>query len=390
MLGASALWWTLALAARAAGVALPWAVPPPVAHGVVFAFGFMPLFIVGFLFTAGPRWLGVAEPPCRRLLAPVLMMAAGWLVAWPGFHLWSPAAGLGIALVAAGWIAVQHRWWQLLRASRTPDRLHAHAVAAAGAVGVLALLAGAAAVAFAQHALARAAVLLGLWGFLAPTFVTVSHRVLPYFGASAWPALDAWRPNWLLAAMWLALGVSAAGAAAEALWQPWPAAARLALLAVQAASALLLLRLAWRWSRVQSLRLRMLAMLHGGFAWLGLALALAATSQARVLAWGETATLGLAPLHALAMGYLGATLIAMVTRVVATHSGRAQAADDTAWVLYWLVQAAVLARVGAALWPAAGTPLTLLAAAAWLCGCGGWALRYGSWLGRPRADGRPG
>ena len=390
MLGASALWWALALAARAAGLALPWAVPPAAAHGLVFAFGFMPLFIVGFLFPAGPRWLGVAEPSCRSLLPPVLTMAAGWAVALPGFHLWAVAAGLGLALVAAGWIAIQRRWWQLLRASRAADRLHAHAIAAAGAVGVLAMLAGAAGVAFARHDLARAAALLGLWGFLAPTFATVSHRVIPYFGASAWPALDAWRPNWLLAAMWFALGMSAAGAAAEALWRPLPAAARLALLVVQAPAALLLLWLAWRWAQVQNLRLRMLAMLHGGFVWLGLALALAALSQARVLGWGDAATLGLAPLHALAMGYLGTTLIAMVTRVVATHSGRAQAADDTAWALYWLVQAAVLLRVGAALWPAAGTPLTLLAAATWLCGCGGWALRYGSWLGRPRADGRPG
>jgi uncharacterized protein involved in response to NO len=28
--------------------------------------------------------------------------------------------------------------------------------------------------------------------------------------------------------------------------------------------------------------------------------------------------------------------------------------------------------------------------AAWALGCIGWALRYGNWLGRPRADGRPG
>jgi len=38
--------------------------------------------------------------------------------------------------------------------------------------------------------------------------------------------------------------------------------------------------------------------------------------------------LGLAPMHALSMGYLGATLIAMITRVAAGHSGRPLAADD--------------------------------------------------------------
>jgi len=389
-LGLSALWWAAALWARQAGIALPWAVPPAAAHGLCFAFAFMPLFIVGFLFTAGPRWLGLREVPCRQLLRPLLAMLAGWAIALPGFHLGSALAGFGLALVAAGWIAIQRRWWQLLRASRTTDQLHPRLVAAAGAVGALAMLAGAAGLAFAQPDLARAAAQLGLWGFLAPIFATVSHRLIPFYGASAWPRLDARHPQWLLATMLAALAASAAGAVAETLWWPLPAAARWLLLALQAPMALLLLWLAWHWSRVQSLRIRMLAMLHGGFVWLGLALALAALSQARVLWLGEPAALGLAPLHALSMGYLGVTLIAMVTRVVAAHSGRARAIDDRAWTLYLLVQCAVLLRVGAALWPAAGTALSLSAVTAWLAGCGGWALRYGTWLGRPRVDGRPG
>lgn len=389
-MGLTALWWAVALWAGQAGVVLPWAVPPAVAHGLCFAFAFMPLFIAGFLFTAGPRWLGLPPVPCRRLQGPVIVMLTGWALALPGFHLWAPLAATGLGLVAAGWIAVQRRWWQLLRASRVPDRLHPRLVAGAGIIGALAMLGAAAGVAFAQADLARAAAQLGLWGFLAPTFATVTHRVIPFFGASAWPALDAWRPQWLLATMLGVLLPTAAGTVAETLWWPLPAAARLLLLALQAPAALLLLWLAWRWSRVQSLRIRMLAMLHGGFVWLGLALALAALSQARVLWLGEAATLGLAPLHALSMGYLGATLIAMVTRVVAAHSGRTPAADDRAWALYLCVQGAVLLRVSAALWPSASVPLTLSAATAWVAGCGGWALRYGDWLGRSRADGRPG
>jgi uncharacterized protein involved in response to NO len=389
-MGLSALWWAVALWARQAGIALAWAVPPAVAHGLCFAFAFMPLFIVGFLFTAGPRWLAVPALPCRLLLRPVLALAAGWAVALVGFHIAAPVASGGIAVAAGGWIAIQRRWWQLLRASRVRNRRHAHIIAAAGAIGALAMVAGAAGVALARPEIARAAARLGLWGFLAPIFATVSHRIVPFFGVEHWPALDARQPHWLLDAMLATLAVSAAGAVAEALAWPLPAAARLLLFALQAGGAMLLLRLAWRWAIVQNLRIRMLAMLHGGFVWLGLALALAALSQARVLWLGETATLGLAPLHALAMGYLGATLIAMVTRVVAAHSGHALAADDLAWALYLMVQGAVLLRVGAALWPAAGTLPSLLAATAWAAACGGWALRYGSWLGRPRADGRPG
>jgi uncharacterized protein involved in response to NO len=171
---------------------------------------------------------------------------------------------------------------------------------------------------------------------------------------------------------------------------PLPAAAHALLLAVQAPAAMLVLWLALRWGLVQSLGVRLLAMLHGGFVWLGLALALSALSHARVLWLGDAASLGLAPLHALTMGFLGATLIAMITRVAAGHSGRPLAADDLAWGLYLALQTAVLLRVAGALWPAAGVALTLLAALAWTLACCGWALRYGAWLGRPRADGRPG
>jgi uncharacterized protein involved in response to NO len=390
LLAASGLWWALVLGARYAGVVLPFAVPALVAHGLLMGLSFMPLFIVGFLFTAGPKWLGLPDVPGSSLVRPVLMLAGGWLLALPGFHLWAPLAGLGMAVAAVGWLMLMWRFVRLLRASPAPDKLHATAVAVAGGVGLLAMAAGAGAVATGDVALARAAAQLALWGFVAPTFTIVSHRMLPFFTSSALPFLDAWRPNWLLAAMGGALAATAVGATAEALTGPLGTAAHAALLAVQAPAAALVLWLALRWGLLHSLRIRLLAMLHGGFVWLGVALALSALSHARVLWAGDGASLGLAPLHALTMGYLGATLIAMITRVAAGHSGRPLAADNLAFGLYLLLQTAALLRVTAALWPAAMVPLTLVAATAWALACVGWALRYGNWMGRPRTDGRPG
>jgi len=255
-------------------------------------------------------------------------------------------------------------------------------------VGALALWAAAVSLAAGHVTGTRVATQLALWGCLAPIFATVSHRMIPFFTASALPVLDAWRPNWLLWVMLAVLACSGAGAMAELLWWPLPAAWRWAQVAVEAPAAALMLWLAVRWGLVQSLKIRLLAMLHGGFVWLGLALALAALSHGLMAAGGEG--LGLAPQHALGMGYLGTTLIAMITRVAAGHSGRPLAADDLAWALYWTLQAATLLRLGAALWPLAYTPLILLAAAAWAGATTGWAWRYGGWLGRPRADGRPG
>ena len=388
MLALSALWWALVLAARQGGVLLPWALPPPVAHGLFMTMGFMPLFIVGFLFTAGPKWLGRPEVAASTLATPVALMLAGWTLALAGFHLQAVLAGLGVALVAGGWSSLVLRFIGLIRRSRVPDRLHAKAIAATGSVGALALWGAALGLLLGDITTVRVATQMALWGCLAPTFAAVSHRMIPFFTASALPALDSWRPNGLLGVMLVVLGASAAGAVADLLWWPLPPALRWAQVAVEAPAAALLLWLALRWGLVQSLKIRLLAMLHGGFVWLGLALALAALSHA-LQALGH-AGLGLAPTHALAMGYLGATLIAMITRVAAGHSGRPLAADNVAWALYWGLQAGAVLRVGAALWPAADVPLVLAAVAAWAVAATGWAWRYGGWLGRPRADGRPG
>jgi uncharacterized protein involved in response to NO len=391
LLATTGLWWCLVLVARYAAWPLPWAVPAPVAHGLVMALSFMPLFIVGFLFTAGPKWLALPDVPASSLLRPVLALSLGWGAALLGFHLSAALSALGIAAAAWAWAGLMARFWRLVRASPARDRLHAGAVAIAGLVGALAMAAAALAVALGQVPLARAAAQLALWGFLAPTFAIVSHRMLPFFTAGVLPWLEAWRPNGLLAAMLAALGVTAVGAMLDALGPvALSPALHLMLLAVQLPAAGLVLWLALRWGLLHSLRTRLLAMLHLGFVWLGVSLGLAALSHGRVLWMGEQASLGLAPLHALTMGFLGGTLIAMTTRVAAGHSGRALAADNLAWGLYLLLQTGAVLRVVAALWPAMGVVLTVAAALAWAAACTGWALRYGNWLGRPRVDGRPG
>ena len=390
LLATSAVWWALVLASPYAGITVTWAVPPPAAHGLLMSLGFMPLFIVGFLFTAGPRWLALPDVSATTLRMPVLAMVAGWAVALAGFHMASAVAAVGVTMVALGWSALALRFVRLLRTSRAPDKLHATMVAVACGVGALALWAAAAALALGDITVLRGATQLALWGFLAPVFATVSHRMIPFFTASALPALDAWRPNALLWVMLAVLWLQLPFALAELAWWPLPAAARWLQVAIDAPAAALMLWLAWRWGLVQSLRIRLLAMLHAGFLWLGIALALAAVSHALMAASGGAQSLGLAPMHALTMGYLGGTLIAMITRVAAGHSGRALVADDLAWGLYWAFQSAAVLRVAAGLWPALATPLTLASIAAWTMAALGWAWRYGGWLGRPRADGRPG
>jgi uncharacterized protein involved in response to NO len=214
--------------------------------------------------------------------------------------------------------------------------------------------------------------------------------MIPFFGASAVPFLDAWRPMWLLWLMLCMFWMEAVLSAADLWWRPLSITLRWCQVALELPYALLLLWLALRWGLVQSLKIRLIAMLHGGFAWLAISFALHAVSHALMALTNGELSLGLAPLHAMTMGYLGATMFAMTTRLSSGHGGRPVAAYNPAWTLYWMLQMAVLLRVVAAIWPAASTPLTLLSISAWTAATAGWAIRYGRWFGRPRLDGRPG
>ena len=145
-------------------------------------------------------------------------------------------------------------------------------------------------------AVLRAATQVALWGFVATVFVAVSHRMIPFFSASALPALDAWRPMWLLWTMVAALWGEAFAAVAALGWGPLPFWLRGMQAAIELPVTVLLLWLALRWGVVQSLKIRMLAMLHAGFLWLGLAYALSALSHALMATTGGELSLGLAPI----------------------------------------------------------------------------------------------
>lgn len=391
MLAASASWWcALMLLRHGLHVTAPWAVSPGLAHGLVFGFGFMPPFFSGFLFTAGPKWMGLPPVSARVLLPAVAAWLAGWGVFLVGVHHAVLLVAIGLTLAAGSWFDVVRRFGALQRVSRAPDRTHVRTVLWAGVIGVFAMPACAAALLAGREDLARAALQLGLWGFVAPIFVTVTHRMVPFFGAAALPLLDAWRPRWLL---WSLIGICLLQwpfALVESLDWSWPAWLRALQIVVESASAMLLLGLALRWFRLQGRKLRLIAMLHTGFVWFGLGFALAAVSHALLWASAGTLSLGLAAQHAFAMGFLGSTWLAMATRVSSGQGGRTLAADDLAWALFLVLQAAVLLRVCAALWPDAAWALLMAASLAWLIAGGGWALRYGLWFGRPRVDGRPG
>jgi uncharacterized protein involved in response to NO len=73
---------------------------------------------------------------------------------------------------------------------------------------------------------------------------------------------------------------------------------------------------------------------HFAFAWLAVALALAALADVAAAARRTPGLIGRAPLHALGLGFFGGMLMAMVTRVTLGHSGRPLVLDALTWRLF--------------------------------------------------------
>lgn len=384
----ASLWWLAQLWARALGAPLALAVPPSWLHGWTMANGFLPFFMFGFLFTAGPKWLKVVPPETRALMPSGALAFAGLLLALAGAHASTTWVAAGALAMAAGWAVLLWRFFRLVRASRLDDQVHARLVLAFFSLGALAHPAFAWGAAQLSAAWVHTAEMLSIWLFIAPVYVTVAHRLIPFFTASVVPFLDAWRPLWLLAAfVSIVIGHGLLPVAGVLL----PSRSIQTLrLAVDVAGAALLFFVAWRWGVVQSLRNRLLAMLHLGFFWLGIAFALYAWNQAVALLDASAASIGLAPLHALTMGFFGSVLLAMVTRVTAGHGGRTLAADRLTWVLFWVLQIAVLARVLVDAAPAQGVWLAPAAIALWCVVFVTWAARSLPIYLKPRIDGRPG
>jgi len=349
--------------------------PPAWWHAVVMVAGVLGFFIFGFILTAGPRWQGHGDLPPRHYLPAVALLASGGLCLW--FALcWPIILGAGLVLLAVGFGAVALILTVLACHPAAERRYIVLAAVAvwAGATGLMAVLGF---VLGAGAEVARAGIGLLLWGFLLPMFLTITHRMLPFFSSSVLPGYAVYRPLWALHVLLIA---SLAHGLLELFelgtWR-W---------LVDLPAAVVALHLSWRWWDARVTGQRMLLVLHIAFAWAGLAFLL---FSGQSLWWTtQPGLFGLAPVHALVLGYFSAMLVGMASRVVLGHSGQRVAPDDAMWRAFWLMQAAALLRVGSDL---LALPVMLWAASLlWLAAFALWAVRYAPILWRPRSDGRPG
>ena len=358
-------WWLLALPGQISDASLPSAAM----HGWLVLYGLFPFFIFGFLLTAVPNWLNARAIARSEYLPAALLMSLGAVL----FYV--PVTGVKtLALLAhlAGWLWALWPLLRRLRESEAKDKTHPWLTWWAtllGAVGALAMLLGQ----------TEMAMILGLWAFLTPLFLTVCHRMLPWFTSRVIANYVVIRPLSPLVAM-LAACLAHAGLEMAVLphWT-WLVDLPLALMTLWFIS---------RWGIARSFSVRLLAMLHIAFVWAAVAFVLyGVNSLALWFEWSWSA--GRAPLHALGMGFFGAMLLGMASRVSLGHSGRKLECDATTWGLFWLIQAAALVRMMPEFMP---LPVDgpLLSGGLWLIAFGLWAMRYAPMTWRPRVDGKPG
>ncbi len=372
-------WWSHELALRlGSGGTAAWPVHGGWLHGLWLIYGVYPFFIFGFLMTAMPRWQGAALVPARIYLTAAGLCAAGWLLFWAGLR-WHALLPAALALVLSGWMVA---WRDLVRIAEHPhaDRRTPGLIAAAVGLGALGLAFFLAGVVGADPRLLRIALEAGLWGFLAPIFAIVSHRMIPFFSSVVLPRYEVYRPQWLLHVLLagtIGHGLLALLGAGEWTWIPdWLGAAAV-------------WRLTFRWRLRASLSVPLLGVLHLAFLWLGIGLALSGLQGLARLFGHEV--LALAPLHAVTIGFFSSMLLAMATRVTLGHAGQDLAAGHLSLAAFAAIQAAAVLRTAADLVPASATGGVLLAGAlAMLAAFAGWFLRYAPAYWRPRADGRPG
>ena len=377
-LGSTAAWWLSVLVQIHAGstMAIALAMPAPLLHGPAMLFlGFTP-FVFGFLLTVVPRWMGYPDLAWQRYAPVGVLLALGVTCAQIGLGSAQPLLLLGgLAILGGGWSLGLLFLAQLLLVNRRdgkPPCWHAASALSALALGLLALLCAIGFVITIDPRWSRWSNLLAINGFLLPVFLTVAHRMVPFFARMVVTDYQPWRPDWLLTAIWALLGLRLLG-------DGFSHAIALAL--GSTGLALMTSMMAFKWWP-QGPAPGLLNALLWGFLWAPAGFALSALDAGGV-------ALGRAPLHALLIGFAGSMLVAMVTRVTQGHSGRPLAMFGLAWAAFAGIQLAAVMRIWAAL-RTEDSAILLLAAGAFLFGLAPWLVRNALVYSRPRIDGRPG
>lgn len=358
------------------GITLPTVLPPSVWHAHEMIYGYATAVLAGFFLTAEPNWTGVSPLRGWPLAGLALLWLAGRVLVWLSAFFperlvavvdlsFVPtlAAVVGTRIVAAG--AMRQLVFILLLTFLFCGNLLIHLDSFGTDWGIP----------------SRQGIYLAVDTF-ALLITVMAGRIVPSFTANALrrAGLGPNLTGYLLverSAIWL----TGLLIPLELVLGDDPIVGAVALAAATAQ----FVRLAG-WRSLKTLDEPILWVLHLGYLWVPLGLALRGLDMA----------FGIIPasagLHALTVGAIGTMTLAVMSRVALGHTGRALKAAPLTIAAYGLIALAAIIRVfGAILAPEPMYRLTLdLSGAAWTLGFGLFLVVYGPILLRPRVDGKPG
>jgi uncharacterized protein involved in response to NO len=349
----------------AGGLSAPY-LAGPIWHAHEMLFGFTLAVITGFLFTAVRNWTQLPTPTGTTLAALVALWLAGRVLVLTPYAVTAAVVTTAFPLAVALSILTP-----LARSGGGRNLLF---------VGLLVALAGSeVAIHLAELNVVAFPSQLGVQAALDIVLVVMTvlgGRVIPMFTTNAIPRSGARRS--VLVERAVAAGLAAIVVADILQLTGSPLAVLLALCAaVQGARALL-------WRPWRTLRNPMVWILHVGYLWIPLHLALRALVEAGLVA-PPLAT------HALTVGAIGGLTLGMMTRTARGHTGRPIQAERREVAAFTLVTAAAITRVLVPLAaPAVYREAVIASACMWSAAYAVYALGYWPILTQPRIDGKPG
>jgi hypothetical protein len=163
-------------------------VPAGWLHAIVMQYLVLPPFIFGFLLTVFPRWMSQPALARRHYVAVGLGLLGGQALTLAGVHgvasLLTAGALVTLAAWAVGLAFLSRLLWR--DAGRTWHAVSCAVALGFGFVGV-ALYAGY--LHFEEAWLMESAIKFGTFGLLLPVFVTVAHRMFPFFASTVVPVM---------------------------------------------------------------------------------------------------------------------------------------------------------------------------------------------------------
>lgn len=347
--------------------------PAQFLHGHEMLFGFVAAAIAGFLLTAVPSWAGGRGFAGTPLIVLTLLWLAGRTVLpFASVLPWPVVAVAELAFIPGVMLTIAP---SLLRSRgrNTPLLFVLLLYWTADVAWALAFATG--------NVPLAAAALRGALGLVLVLITVIGGRIVPAFTRNALRQRgdDAtMRPRALSGR--LAAGLTAAYAIAAT---AAPDAAVTAGIAALAAAAHL--RRLSGWHGLRSGSEPIVWILHVGYLWLPVGLALHALYQLGGVAWAAHW------LHALGAGAAGTMILAVMTRAALGHTGRPLRVSPVITAAYCLVTLAVLVRVfGPAVLPTSYATLVTISGGLWLLAFALFIVVYAPILLRPRADGRRG